>query len=142
MSHVTALASWDSERQKLVFDDRMLLHAGFKRLKPQAGERFVIRVEREEEAWRWSDVKHLYGHLYKPVSRRTGETEAEVHLRMKVNFFPEDGRTSLTQLNREEMKAFTESVEQDIRENDPDSWEDCVAAMALYEQRAQLRRPA
>lgn len=94
-----------------------------------------IRIEPEEEAWRHSDAKHLYGHLYAPVSTRTGETVAEVHLRMKAQYMPDDGRTSITQLNREELKSFMESVEQDIRETDPDSWEDCVAAMALYERR-------
>ena len=99
-----------------------------------------IRVEPEDEAWRHADAKHLYGHLYAPVSKRTGEPVADVHLRMKALYFPEDGRTSLTQLNRDEMKAFTESVEQDIRETDPDSWADCVAAMTLYEQ--QQRRSA
>jgi hypothetical protein len=99
------------------------------------GAALKIRVEPEEEAWRHSDAKHLYGHLYSPVSKRTGETVAEVHLRMKAQFMPDDGRTSITQLNREELKSFMESVEQDIRETDPDSWDDCVAAMALYERR-------
>lgn len=99
------------------------------------GTALTIRVEPEDEAWRHSDAKHLYGHLYSPVAARTGETVAEVHLRMKTKFMPDDGRTSITQLNRDEMKAFTESVEQDIRETDPDSWEDCVAAMSLYERR-------
>lgn len=100
------------------------------------GTALTIRIEPEDEAWRHSDAKHLYGHLYAPVSKRTGETVAEVHLRMKAKFMPEDGRTSITQLNREEMKSFTESVEQDIRESDPDSWDDCVEAMALYERRS------
>lgn len=95
-----------------------------------------VRVEPEDEAWRHSDGKHLYGHLYKPVSKRHGETVAEVHLRMKSQFMPDDGRTSITELNREEMKDFIEAVEQDIRENDPDSWSDCLEAMALYERRS------
>jgi len=99
------------------------------------GTSLRIRIEPEDEAWRHADAKHLYGHLYSPVSKRTGETVAEVHIRMKAQFMPDDGRTSITELNREEMKNFMESVEQDIRENDPDSWEDCVAAMALYERR-------
>jgi hypothetical protein len=99
------------------------------------GASLKLRLELEEEAWRHADAKHLYGHLYTPVSKRTGETVAEVHLRMKAQFMPDDGRTSITQLNREELKSFMESVEQDIRETDPDSWDDCVAAMALYERR-------
>lgn len=99
------------------------------------GVELTIRIEPTDEAWKYSAAKHLYGHLYTPVSRRTGETVAEVHVRMKVQFLPDDGRTSITQLNEAEMKAYVESVEQDIRENDPDSWDDCVAAMALYERR-------
>lgn len=98
-----------------------------------------IRIEPEEEAWRHADAKHLYGHLYTPVSTRTGETVPEVHLRMKAQFMPDDGRTSITELNREEMRSFIESVEQNIRETDPDSWEDCCAAMALYEERRSER---
>lgn len=104
------------------------------------GAAIVIRIEPEEEAWRHSDAKHLYGHLYAPVSKRTGETVAEVHLRMKAQFMPDDGRTSITQLNREEIKAFIESVEQDIRETDPESWDDCCDAMELYERRHQYER--
>ena len=95
-----------------------------------------IRVEPADEAWKHAAAKHLYGHLYTPVSKRHGETVAEVHLRMKAQFMPDDGRTSITELNEDEMKAFTESVEQDIRENDPDSWEDCLAAMSLFERRS------
>jgi hypothetical protein len=101
------------------------------------GAAIHIRIEPEDEAWRHADAKHLYGHLYEPVSRRHGETVPEIHLRMKAAFMPDDGRTSITQLNREEMRMFIESVEQDIRENDQDSWPDCVAAMALYERRNQ-----
>ena len=104
------------------------------------GTALTLRVEPEEDATTWAQFKHLYGHLYTPVSKRTGEPVAEVHLRMKAAFFPDDGRTSLTELSREEMKAYTESVEQDIRETDPDSWDDCVAAMSLFEQRAARRQ--
>lgn len=107
-----------------------------------AGCSVVCRMEPADEAWRHADAKHLYGHLYAPVSKRHGETVAEVHLRMKSQFMPEDGRTSITQLNKDEMRSFIESVEQEIRENDPDSWEDCVAAMALYERTAQQRKTA
>lgn len=99
------------------------------------GTALTIRIEPEEEASRWGDYKHLYGHLYTPVAQQTGETVAEVNLRMKAAYFPEDGRGSLTELNRDELKHFIESVEQDIRETDPDSWEACLAAMALYERR-------
>ena len=99
------------------------------------GTALKIRIEPEEDAIQYAQYKHLYGHLYTPVSARTGETVAEVHVRMKTQFMPDDGRTSLTELTREELKHYTEAVEQDIRETDPDSWEDCLAAMALFERR-------
>lgn len=97
------------------------------------GTALKVRIEPEEDAVLYSQYKHLFGHLYEPVSKRHGETVAEVNVRMKLHYLPDDGRTSLTELNREEMKSFIESVEQDIRETDPDSWGDCLDAMALYE---------
>ena len=100
------------------------------------GTALTIRIEPEEDAIQYHQLKHLYGHCYTPVSKRHGETVAEVAIRMKVAFMPDDGRTSLTELTREELKAFTEAVEQDIRETDPDSWEDCLGAMALFERRS------
>lgn len=133
--HVSCLATWNGERLAFTPDQQEAFVRGVRRLKLGDGEVVVIRIEPEAEAWRYSDLKHLYGHLYSPVSKRTGETVAEVHVRMKVSFMPDDGRTSITQLNREEIRSFIESVEQDIREHDPDSWEDCVAAMTLYERR-------
>lgn len=127
-------------------DDIVILEEHWSAKKARAAKRWgqgialVFRIEPESEAWRHADAKHLYGHLYAPVSKRTGEPVAEVHLRMKAAFFPEDGRTSLTDLNREEMRTYIESVEQEIRENDPDSWEDCIAAMELYEHRTGRQR--
>ena len=142
MSAVTSAAVFAKGRVHLV--DEFMYQAFVKRAGKKWGEgaALTVRVEPEDEAWRYSDAKHLYGHLYTPVSRRTGEPVSEVHLRMKAAFLPDDGRTSLTQLNRDEMKAYIESVEQDIRETDPDSWEDCLAAMELFEQRQQARRTA
>lgn len=100
------------------------------------GVMLTIRIQPADEAYTLGQMKHLYGHLYTPVSKRTGETVAEVHLRMKLQFMPDDGRSSLTELTSEEVKAYTEAVEQDIREQDPDSWEACCAAMAIFERRA------
>lgn len=130
---------------KVVICDEAHYRTRIKRACAQWGDgtSLIVRVESEDEAWRHSDCKHLYGHLYTPVSVQTGETVPDVHLRMKAAFFPEDGRTSLTQLDREEMRQFIEAVEQDIRETDPDSWERCLEAMALYErQHPQDKRTA
>lgn len=96
------------------------------------GAALIIRVEPEEESWRYADCKHYYGHLLTPVAEHTGETVAEVHMRMKVAHMPDDGRVSITQLNRQEFKAYMEAVEQAIREETPEAWEGCVGRMALY----------
>lgn len=134
-SALTATAAVSGE--KVRFDDEPLFASRLRKFAKQWGDgrEITVRLEPTDEAWRHADAKHLYGHLYAPVSKRHGETVAEVHLRMKSSYMPDDGRTSITQLNRDEMKSFIESVEQDIRENDAESWEDCVGAMSLYERR-------
>lgn len=134
--HVSATAVWDGEAQRLHLAEQAITNERVRRkFKPGAGESFVVLVMRPEDAIALSQYKHLYGHLYTPVAENTGETVADVHLRMKAAHFPDDGRTSLTELSRAEMKAYTEAVEQDIRENDAASWDHCCAAMALYERR-------
>lgn len=97
-----------------------------------AGMALTIRVEPEEESWRYADCKHYYGHLLTPVAEHTGETVAEVHMRMKIAYLPDNGRISITQLNRLEFKQYMEAVEQAIREETPEAWEGCVDRMALY----------
>lgn len=86
------------------------------------GRALIVRVEPEEEAWRYSDLKHLFGHVYEPVVAYTGYTKEELHLQMKVQFMPDDGRTSITQLNREELKEFTQRVDLHLRESCPDAF--------------------
>lgn len=78
------------------------------------GTSLVVRVEPEDEAWRHSDVKHLFGHVYGPVVEYCGYTKLELHKMAKAQFMPE-GKTSLTELNREEMKEYTSAVEQWLR---------------------------
>ena len=99
------------------------------------GTALKIRIEPEEDAIQYAQYKHLYGHLYTPWSARNGDTVADLNVQMKTQFMPDDGRMSLTELTREELKQFTEAVEQYIRENDPAVWEDCCAAMELYDRR-------
>jgi len=135
--HVSASAVWDGEEHRLHLADQAITNAAVRRkFKPGNGESFVLLIMRPEDAVAWAAYKHLYGHLYTPVAENTGETVADVHLRMKAAHYPDDGRSSLTELSRAEMKAYTEAVEQDIRENDASSWEHCCASMALYERRA------
>ena len=111
--HVTGLAAWDGEKLRLV--DPVVFNAGMRRLKPGNGETFVIRVEREAEAWRHSDVKHLFGHVYLPVVEYTGYTKTELHTIAKGLWMP-DGKTSLTELDREEIQEYTRLVDRWLRE--------------------------
>jgi hypothetical protein len=104
------------------------------------GTALKIRIEPEEEAWRFADIKHYYGHLVKPVSADTGETLDEVHTRWKALFFPDDGRTSLTQLNRDELTAYMESCEQHMREETPKAWDKSVSLIARYQERRDRER--
>src|SRR5262245_17559488 len=108
--HVTAEAVWNDETQRLQLADPFVANESIRRkFKPGAGESFVVLVMRPEDSIALGQYKHLYGHLYAPVAARTGETVADVHLRMKASHFPDDGRSSLTQLSRAEMKAYTEA---------------------------------
>lgn len=100
-----------------------------------AGVEIVIRIEPKDESAKYHQFKYLFGYVFTCVSARTGETVADVEMRMKTSYMPDDGRTSLTQLNEAEIKAFTESCEQDARENTPAAWDDIVAKSSLYEQR-------
>ena len=121
--HVTARAVWDGERIQL--DDPMVFRAAIRRMKFGAGETLIIRVESEAEAWRHSDVKHLFGHIYAPVLEfgETGYTKTEFHTVEKAFWMPDDGRTSITELNREELQDYTRLCEKQLREEFPDAFE-------------------
>lgn len=94
-----------------------------------------IRIEPEEDAARWSDYKYLFGYVLRPVADDTGHTEQELLLMAKLRFLPDDGRTSLTQLSREELRAFTEQTERWFREERPE-------AFTLYDTVPLLARSA
>ena len=104
--HVSLTASWNVDEKKLVFDRPADYMAGLKRMKPGAGERFVVRIEREEAAYTYADLKHYWGHVVTPLSEWNGDFKEDWHLRLKADFMPE-GKTSLIQLNREELKEYT-----------------------------------
>lgn len=89
------------------------------------GTPITIRIEPQDEAWQHGDVKHLFGHVYEPVCEYTGYSKTELHLMAKSLFMPE-GKTSLTDLNREELREYTEHVERWLRE-------ECADAFVLYE---------
>ncbi len=118
MSAVTAPAVWDNGAVRVL--DREGFVGRLTKAEYGQGRALVVRVEPEEEAIRHGDYKHLYGHVYLPVVDFTGMSDVELHLQAKAKFMPDDGRTSVTQLSRDEFRVFTEHVDQWLRE---DMWE-------------------
>lgn len=94
------------------------------------GAAIVIRIEPEEEAVRLDQYRHLFGHVFQPVvDTDCGHTKSELCLIAKAQFMPDDGRTSLTELNAEEMAEFIRQCEVWLHTEFPD-------AFALYDRRA------
>lgn len=85
-----------------------------------------IRIEPEDEAYTYGQIKHYWGHVVTPLSDDTGYHKAEVHAMLKAECMPE-GKTSITELNKDELSLYTEAAEQKAREWSPD-------AFALYDR--------
>lgn len=100
------------------------------------GEELIVRIESKAEAWRHGDVKHLFGHVYEPVVRYTGISKVELHLQAKALWMPDDGRTSITQLSREELRVFSDTADQAFREDVWEAYERFDPAL-YYERRAR-----
>jgi hypothetical protein len=93
------------------------------------GTAITIRIEPEDEAVRLDQYRHLVGHVFQPVvDTDFGYTKSELCLLAKAQFMPDDGRTSLTELNAEEMADFIRQCEVWLHTEFPD-------AFALYDQR-------
>lgn len=92
-----------------------------KRLKPADGEVFVIRVEREEDAYTYAALKHYWGYVVTPFAEDTGYHKHEAHKLLKAECMP-DGKTSITELNRQEMKDYALAAEMKAREWAPDAF--------------------
>jgi len=85
------------------------------------GTALKVRIEPEQDAVRYGQYKYLFGRVFRPVAEY-GHTEAELCLMAKTKFMPDDGRTSLTELTRDEMEAFTMLAEQWLRDEFPDAF--------------------
>jgi hypothetical protein len=105
VSHVIALASWNADTKRLVFDEPTVFHARIVKLGPGAGERFIVRVEREEEAKRYHRLKWLYGYVIKQCVEHTGHTAAEIELEFRARFLPPDVPT-ISLMTDEQMRDF------------------------------------
>ncbi len=82
-----------------------------------------IRIEPEDEAVRLDQYRHLFGHVFQPVvDTDCGHTKSELCLMAKAQFMPDDGRTSLTELNAEEMADFIRQCEVWLHTEYPDAF--------------------
>ncbi len=87
----------------------------------------VIRIEPEEDAYTYGQIKHYWGHVVDPFCETTGYHKHEAHALLKAECMPE-GKTSITELSGEELRAYTDAAEQKARE-----W--CPDAFALMDER-------
>lgn len=85
------------------------------------GVALVIRVELAEESWQHADLKHYWGHIIKPFCDYTGYSRHEAHAELFKPMFMPEGKTSLTQLSRPELKTYIEDVLSYIRDNCPEA---------------------
>ncbi len=80
-----------------------------------------IRIEPEEDAIKYGQYKYFHGYVLEPLVNWTGDHDWRLYL--KAMFLP-DGKTSLTELNYEEMRAFTEQAEAFTRAICPEAYEE------------------
>jgi hypothetical protein len=91
------------------------------------GTALTIRIEPEEDAYTYAQIKHYWGYVVQPFCEETGYHKHEAHLLLKAECMPE-GKTSLTELSREELRDYAAAAEQTARE-----W--CPEAFLLYDDR-------
>src|SRR5688572_9941373 len=85
-----------------------------------------VRIEPEPDAISDGQRKYYFGRIIQPLVDITGYHKDEWHGMLKTSFFPDDGRTSITQLSHDEMRDYMDRCEQYARERHPE-------AFALYD---------
>jgi len=108
--HVSATAVWDGDQQRLRLADPLVFNAGMRRLKPGAGESFVIRVEREADAKRHHQLKWYFGYVVKQCVEKTGYAVPEMDQIFRALFMPGDVET-LSLMSYEQMEDFNRQCE-------------------------------
>jgi hypothetical protein len=98
--------------QKVVIVDEFQYRLQMPKLAKKWGEGASLRgrIEPEEEAYTHGQLKHLWGHIYTPLQEWNGDFATEWHRLFKAAFLPE-GKTSLTQLNRQELDDYIRQCE-------------------------------
>lgn len=119
--HVASVeGTWDG--RKVVLDSDDAYRQEVARLELGVGERVTIRIERPEDARKYHQLKFLYGYVYEPVYKDTGQSTLELHAMCKALFMPE-GKLSTLDLSYAEMDEFVRHAERYLRERMPESFE-------------------
>lgn len=117
--HVLVTAAWTGTG--LRFAHKQDYRDQVTAMKLRAGEEVVIRIERPEDAVRYGQYKYLFGVVFRSAADVSGHTEQELCLMAKAKYMPK-GKSSLTQLSKDEMDLFTKASEQWLREELPDAF--------------------
>lgn len=117
--HATGRAAWRDGRLALIEADAY--HRALAALKLGDGEEVVIRVSRPEDAYTYGAIKHYFGYVVTPLAESTGYHKHEAHALLKAECLPE-GKTSITELSRQELADYTLAAETKAREWCPDAF--------------------
>jgi hypothetical protein len=79
------------------------------------GRAIIIRMEPEDEGASEGQRRYYFGRVLKPFSDYTGYRMDELHSMLKA-LCMQEGKTSITELNDEEMRDYTEAAEHTLRE--------------------------
>lgn len=104
-THVTTHATWNEDEGRLMLDSDAFFSTRMKRLEPGAGERFVVRVEREVEAIRYHRLKWYFGYIVKQCCAFTGYAAPEMDALFRSYFMPKDVPT-LHLMSDDQMREF------------------------------------
>lgn len=91
-----------------------------------------VRIEPEEEAYTYAQLKHYYGAIVTPLSEWNGDSKVEWDDRLKAMFLSEEKKGEKSNCNRAELADFVKQCEVYAHTNHPE-------AFALYDN---VRRQA
>lgn len=116
--HVSTPAVWTNGKLELI--NPRAYQQGLKKMQLADREAVVVRIEREQDAKTYGQMKYWHGYVLAPLVDYTGDHDWRLYL--KAMFLPE-GKHSLTELTYDEMRAFTEQCEAWAREHCPEAYE-------------------
>ena len=110
----------DSFQIRLVDEDLYRTRAARAAKKWGNGTALKVRIEPEQDAKTYGQLKYFHGYVLAPMVEYTGDVDMKLEMKLR---FLEDGQTSLADLDYEQMKAFTEKAEAWARTVCPEAFE-------------------